>query len=188
MNKRFLNSDVNLIRRLRRSDKQAFEIIFNEFKEKLYYYIFGYLHSSEESKEILQNIFISLWENRESLKEEYQLSHYIYKVAVNHIYNYFKHQAVRQRYVDHVVSKQSIEDDYPQQSLITRDLQNHINKIIDHMPCRQQEIFKMSRRDGLTYEEISVKTGLTVRAVESQIYRALKLIREKLREESLFAD
>lgn len=183
-----MNSDVNLIRRLKKNDNQAFESIFNEFKEKLYYYILGYLRSTEESKEILQNVFISLWESRKSLKEEYILSNYIYKITINHIYNYFKHQAVRQKYIDHIASKVSLEDDHSQQSILFNDLQGHVDRIIELMPIHQQAIFKMSRRDGLSYEEIAGKTGLSVRAVESQIYRALKLIREKLSEESLLTE
>jgi len=189
LNRRFLNSDVNLIRRLRKNDNQAFEFIFNKFKEKLYYFILGYLHSPAESEEILQNVFVSLWENRNSLKEECPLDSFLYKVTVNYIYNHFKHQAVRQKYLNHMATaKESIEDYQSEQSILLNDLQGMVDKIVDRMPLKQQVIYRLSRRDGLSHNEIASRLGLSVRSVENQIYRALKYIKEKLREESLLTE
>ena len=61
------------------------------------------MHSQAESEEIIQNVFVSLWENRDMLNDAFPIQNYLYKVTVNHIYNYFKHQLVRRRYVENMI-------------------------------------------------------------------------------------
>ncbi|HLO61224.1 MAG TPA: RNA polymerase sigma-70 factor [Bacteroidales bacterium] len=188
MTRRFSNSDETLIRRLQESDKEAFELVFNQFKEKLYYFAFGYLHSSSESEEIIQNVFVALWENRDLLNDAYPIRHYLYRITVNHIYNFFKHQSVKQRYAEHLVFEQSIEDDYDEQLLMANDLEEIVDTLVEELPVRQQLIYRLSRKEGLCHAEIADQLGLSIRSVENQIYRALKYIREKLRQESLIAE
>ncbi len=183
MNKKFLNSEAFLIRRLQKGDKQAFELIFNAYKEKLYYFSLSYLHSSIETEEIIQNVFISLWENRQDIKEHGALKSFLYKITVNHIYNFFKHQAVHHKYMNHVSLMNAIEDDHSQQTIFYNDLKEIIDTLINDLPIRQQMIFKLSRHEGLSHTEIAHRLGLSVRSVENQIYRAIKYIKENLGEE-----
>ena len=188
MKKRFLNSDVNLVRRLKENDKPAFELIFNKFSKKLYYFTLGYVHSQAESEEIIQNVFVSLWENRDMLNEAYQIENYLYKVTINHIYNYFKHQLVRRRYIENMILEETDEDQEAVQSILTNDLGELVNKIIGDLPLRQQVIFRLSRTEGFCHAEIAQRLGLSVRSVENHIYRALKTIREKLNKESILTE
>ena len=182
--KRFLNNDAILIRRLKKEDKQAFEIIFNQYRQKLYYFTLGYLHSQAEAEEIIQNVFISLWENRDILSEVYPIRSFLYKVTVNHIYNYFRHELIRQKYADHIAIQQGT-DNSSEENILLNDLQHVIDSLVDELPLQQQVIYKLSRHDGLTHAEIASHLGLSIRSVENQIYRALKFIRGKLKQESL---
>jgi len=102
LNSKYSHSDFHLTRKLKKGDIQAFEAIFNKYKEKLYFFVQGYLHAASETEEVIQNVFISLWEKHETLNEKLSLKSYLYKAVVNSIYNYFKHQAVHQKYIDHL--------------------------------------------------------------------------------------
>lgn len=188
MEQGFLNSDTILTRRLKENDKAAFELIFNQFSKKLYCFTLGYVHSQAETEEIIQNVFVSLWENRDMLNEAFPLQNYLYKVTINHIYNYFKHRSVRRNYLENMILEGSDEDQYAEQSILANDLGEIVNKFIGNLPLRQQIIYRLSRMDGLCYAEIAQRMGLSVRAVENHIYRTLKYIREKLNEESLLAE
>jgi len=117
------------------------------------------------------------------LKEEHSLKSFLYKITVNQIYNYLKHEAVRQKYLDHLSILESTESDDSQQDMLHRDLQLIIDKLIERMPEKQRIIFKLSRQEGLSNNEIANRLGLSVRSVENQIYRALKFIKARLREE-----
>jgi len=182
--RRLFDSDVTLVRQLQKNDQQAFELIFDKYRKKLYYFTLGYLHSQAETEEIIQNVFLSLWENRDMLNEVYSLQNFLYKVTVNHIYNYLKHELVRKKYADQI-SGQNHEDNNSEESILMNDLQHAIDSLVDELPLQQQVIYKLSRHDGLTHAEIAHNLGLSIRSVENQIYRALKFIRGKLRQESL---
>ena len=179
------NSDVSLVLRLKENDEAAFELIFNKFSKKLYYFTLSYVHSQTETEEIIQNVFVSLWENRDMLSEAFPIQNYLYKVTINHIYNYFKHQLVRRRYFEKMILEGKDEDHEVMQGILTNDLGEIMNKIIGELPLRQQVIFRLSRAEGLCHAEIAKQLGLSVRSVENQIYRSLKYIREKLNKESI---
>jgi RNA polymerase sigma-70 factor, ECF subfamily len=188
LNKRSLNSDATLVRRIKENDKFAFELIFNKFNRKLYYFTLGYVHSQAESEEIIQNVFVSLWENRDMLNDAFSIQNYLYKATVNHIYNYFKHQLVRRRYVENMILEGTDIDQETVQDILTNDLGDMVNKIIGELPLRQRVIYRLSRVDGLSHSEIAQRLGLSIRSVENQIYRALKYIREKLNKESVLSE
>jgi RNA polymerase sigma-70 factor, ECF subfamily len=186
--RRFLNSDVVLVSRLKESDKPAFELIFNKYNRKLYYFTLGYVHSQVETEEIIQNVFIALWENRDMLNETFSIQNYLYKVTINHIYNYFKHQLVRRRFVEKTIQEETDEDQETLQGILANDLGDILRKYVLELPIRQQVIFQLSRVDGLSHAEIAQRLGLSVRSVENQIYRALKFIRERLNKESILTE
>lgn len=188
LEKRFLNSDVSLVRLLKEGDKPTFELIFNKFSKKLYYFAFSYVHSQTESEEIIQNVFVSLWENRDGLSEAFPIQNYLYKVTINHIYNYFKHRLVRRRYVENMIVEGTDEDQEAMQYILTNDLEEVVYKIVEELPKRQQIIFRLSRLEGLSHAEIAQRLEISVRSVENQIYRALKYIREKLSKESILTE
>jgi RNA polymerase sigma-70 factor, ECF subfamily len=188
LKRRFLNSDVSLVRRLKENDKTAFELIFNKYSQKLYYFTLGYMHSRVEAEEIIQNVFISLWENRDMINDAFPIQNYLYKVTVNHVYNYFKHQLVHRRYVETMILEGTDEDEETLQGILSNDLGEVVDKFVDELPLRQQIIFKMSRVEGLCHSEIAQQLGLSVRSVENQIYRALKYIRQRLNRESILTE
>jgi RNA polymerase sigma-70 factor (family 1) len=188
LNKRFLNSDLSLVQRLKENDKLAYELIFNKFSKKLYYYTLSYVRSQAETEEIIQNVFVALWENRDMLSEAFPIQNYLYKVTINHIYNYYKHQLVRRRYFEKMILEGEDVDHDSVQGILANDLGEIMNKIIGELPLRQRVIFRLSRTDGLCHAEIAQRLGLSVRSVENQIYRALKYIREKLNKESILTE
>lgn len=188
MRQGFLHNDAVLTRRLKENDKSAFELIFNNFSRRLYCFTLGYVHSQAEAEEIIQNVFISLWENRDMLNEAFPLHNYLYKVTINHIYNYFKQQSVRRNYRERVLLEGSEADLEVEQSILANDLEETVNRFVEDLPLRQQIIYRLSRMEGLCHAEIAQRMGLSIRAVENHIYRTLKYIREKLQEESLLAE
>ena len=188
MKPRLLNSDVKLVRRLKENDKKAFELIYCKFRKKLYFFTLGYLHSQVEAEEIIQNVFIALWENRIMLNESFPIQNYLYKVTINHIYNYFKHQLVQRRYVEKMKLESTDEDLDTLRGIITNDLDKVVNRFISELPIKQQVIFKLSRIEGLCHSEIAQRLGQSVRTVENQIYRAMKHIRERMNQESILTE
>jgi len=169
-----------LLIEIRSGNIKAFEVLYNKYADKLYFFLLGYTKSHYETEEILQNIFITIWENRNELNESYNLKNYLYKIAVNKAFNYLKHKAVQQAYINYFSKCESAQDNYTEKEFMHNELKENIEYILDNMPDQQRQIFIMSRFEGYNNKEIAGKLGISVRTVENQIYRALQILRSKL--------
>lgn len=177
------DSDSSLVSRLKKGDKGAFEVIFHEYSPKLYFFSLSYLHIEAEAEEVVQNVFVSLWEHRCALDETRSLKSYLYKATVNHIYNYFRHEAIRRKHLEHVLRQGLAGDNSSEKKLDMDELTTSLESLVERLPQMQRKIFKMSRWEGLSHGDIAQQLGLSVRSVENHIYRSLKFFKENLKEE-----
>lgn len=173
---------MKLVSGLRNDDLEAFGILYNRYKKVVYCLAIRFLFDPEESKEVVQNVFINLWEHRIFLDEEKSVKSYIYRSAVNNIYNLLKKKAVRRKFVVAELRKpESFSNPYDQ--IFYKDLDEKIRWVIKSLPPQQQKIFILHLSDGLPSEEIAVQLNLSVRTVENQIYRVNKILRNSFRSE-----
>ncbi len=177
------NVDDNLlVTRIRHSDKDAFRSLYNRYSKKIYFFSLRYLGNSIEAEELVQSVFINVWENRESLDATNSVRSYIYKAAVNYIYNYLKKKTIHARFMESQTHNEEIHSNHTYDQVFYHDLESLINSIVGNLPSQQQKIFMLNRNEGLTHIEIAGKLHLSVRTVENQLYRALKTIRTALKE------
>lgn len=174
-------SDNILAARIKGDDLVAFKMLYDRYKKKLYYFSLKYLGDHPEAEEVVQNVFISVWEHRKSIDTSRSIKSYIFRSAVNTIYNFLKKEGIRRRYLDSEVNKQDLSINQTYDKLFKDDLEKRLNNILVTLPPQQQKIFILSRSEGYSNDEISQKLGLSVRTVENQIYRATKVIKDNLK-------
>ena len=174
-------SDELLVSRIRQNDKDAFKSLYNRYSKKIYFFSLKYLKNRVEVEELVQSVFINVWCNRKFLDASFPVKSYIYKSAVNFIYNYLKKTAIRNRFIESEILKGETHSDLTYEQVFFRDLERTIISVVETLPSQQQKIFRLSRYEGLTHQEIAEKLDISVRTVENQIYRALKMIRTILR-------
>lgn len=157
---------------------RAFEVIFNKYSKKIYFFVLGYLKSHEETEEIVQSSFLSLWENRFRLDESSSLKNYLYTIAVNKVFNFLKREVLSKKYLESI---NEIDEENPtEKEIYFNEFNAKLETILNRLPEQQRQIFILSRFDNLSNKEIAKKLQLSVRTVENQIYRALKIIKKKL--------
>jgi len=178
-----LIDDNLLASRIRNDNLDAFELLYHRYKKKLYYFSLRYLEDNAEAEELVQMVFISVWEHRKTLDDTKSIKSYIYKSAVNYIYNYLKKKSIRRRYVEQELQKPEGSANQTYDQIFYKDLEKRIDTIITSLPPQQQKIFNFSRFEGLSHEEIAKKLELSVRTVENQIYRVIKVIKKHLKSE-----
>jgi len=178
-----LVDDRILALRIKNDNIEAFELLYHRYKKKLYYFSFRCLRNSIEAEELVQTVFINIWEHRKTLDETKSFKSYIYRITVNSLYNVLKKRAVRGRFSELELQKHEefVNETYEQ--IFYKDLEKRINTIVNSLPEQQRKIYNLSRQQGFSVEEISGMIDISIRTVENQIYRVTKLIKEHLRSE-----
>lgn len=178
--------DPKLVNRLKAGDMQAFQQVFNAYSERLYHFANSYLKDNFESEEIVQDVFLRIWELREDIDEEKSLKSFLYRITVNKVLNHLKHQVVRQKYENYLLHFDQSLSESPEAIIHFKELGEKINVLMDKLPDQQKNIFSLSRFEGVPNSEIASQLGLSVRTVENQIYRASKFLKDHLRDEYIF--
>ena len=176
---RVADSDQLLVQRLRNKDKSAFEFVFRQHYRQLCGYARKYLDEVEAAEEIVQEVFVKFWEKCDTIAPDSSVKSYLYRSVHNTCLNYIKHMKVRDNYRDYVMTYMETSSymDFSEEP----KLEQKIRDAIDDLPPQCSRIFKLSRFEGLKYQEIADHLGLSVKTVEVQMGKALKVLREKLK-------
>lgn len=165
---------------LSKRDETAFEQVFKTHFKRLHAYAFTILRDEMEAEEMVQQVFFKLWERNENLSLTGSVSAYLYRAVHNESLNYIKHQKVRSNHQLHIAYSMKNEVEHPAKKILSGELEKKIHSALNELPEQCRTIFQMSRFDELKYREIADKLGISVKTVENQMGKALKLLREKL--------
>ena len=178
-----LRMDVNdavLIGRLQKRDEAAFEQVFKANYKNLHGYAFIMLRDEMTAEEIVQNVFFKLWERNENISISGSVTAYLYRAVYNEALNYLKHLKVRSKhrlYVAHHINHQT---NYASKNIQLKELEEKLQISLKELPEQCRTIFQMSRFEELRYQEIADKLNISIKTVEGQIGKALKILRAKL--------
>ncbi len=157
-------------------DKGSFELLFRKFFPALMAFARKFLPDEDDAREVVHNVFINLWEKRESMDTSTSLKSYLFRSVHNRSLNVIRD---RKKFSSEEVPDLASEVDVESQ-MDAMELEDKINKVIEGLPEKCREIFEMSRFEGLKYTEIAEKLNISVKTVENQMSKALKILRKKL--------
>ncbi|WP_310588008.1 RNA polymerase sigma-70 factor [Runella sp. SP2] len=173
-------SDTQILIAIREGDERVFEQVFRKYYGGLCTYGRSILRDEEESEEIVQNVFVGIWEKRAELEITQSLKSYLYRAVHNHCLNRIKHQKVRDEHQQYTLYSQEEAYESVSQTVYKNELESELAKAIGKLPEQCRVIFKLSRFEELRYQEIADQLGLSVKTVENQIGKALKILRTEL--------
>jgi RNA polymerase sigma-70 factor, ECF subfamily len=176
-----LNTDSKfLIDRLKNGNETAYELLFKEYYKVLVIFASKYLKDVEASKELVQELFVHIYEKRENLDINSSLKSYLFRSVHNRSINLINSKKIREKYAEHYNQTTDIKQNTLEQDVNASELESALHTAINELPPRCKVIFKMNRFDGLSNNEIAEKLTLSKRTVETQISKALKILRVKL--------
>jgi RNA polymerase sigma-70 factor (ECF subfamily) len=161
-------------------DDDAFEVLFKTHFKALHSYASVMLYHDSHAEEIVQNIFVKLWEKRGLLDVQTSVKAYLYKCVHNDCLNYIKHKKIKARYQDHAAFTMNDQAEHTSDKLVLGELQECLQVAMNELPEQCRTIFQMSRFEELKYREIADELGLSVKTVENQMGKALRILRVKL--------
>lgn len=180
MNRYDHHTDSDLINLLRQSDELAFESIYHRYAADLNRFAFRKTGRREDSEEIVQEIFVSLWANRQNLENITQLKSYLFQSAKNRILNHYRAEKVRDRYARDFIAFQATYENSGEEQMEVSDLRQTIEKSLTDLPERCQTAFRLSRMQRMPISGIAEEMAISHRTVENYISQALKHLRKEL--------
>ncbi len=173
---------VKFVSALRNSDEVAFEAVFRDYYNRLCNYANGIVNDLEESEEMVQNTFLSLWEKRSTVTIHTSVKSYLYQAVHNNCLNRLKHENVRQNYRKHEQYTNDDRFDNVSQYVVNNELKIRIDEAIKALPDQCRRVFELSRFEYMNYADIAGKLNISKSTVEKHMIKALKLLREQLKD------
>ena len=173
--------DKELIEDLRKGDVEAFDLVYKKYAQKLYVFSLKYLKSVEESEELVQSVFLKLWENQQSLKKETSFKSYLFTIAYNEICNLFRRRKYQKKFVVEKMTEIQEAYEVTENKIDYKSVLQQVEIIIAKLPEKQKITFVKSRLEGKSTKEIASELGLSPGTVDNYISEALKFIRKNLK-------
>lgn len=173
-------SDESLFELIKKNDKGAFEELYDRFSSLLYLHAYRMLRDQEEARDVVQEMFINLWEKKENIVIK-TVSAYLYSSIRNRVLDKISKEKSKSKYLESMSFYQvNYNHEIPDRQLYEKELKTLIEKEIDCMPKRMREIFLLSRFEYLTHRKIGEKLGISEATVKKQVNNALKILKYKL--------
>lgn len=179
-------SEIEAIRKTKEGDRDAFEYLYRNYCSKVYQFTRLYITSTHDAEEIVQEVFLKLWEAHHLLDETKSFSGFLFIITRNIIFN-LSRKSFNESFYKFTILETLEEESYNlEEELEASDLREYINNLIETLPERQQEIFKLSRNHQLTYKEIAAQLNISEKIVEHNISNTLKFLKKNLQLYTLF--
>lgn len=181
-------STYELLSHISAGDEQAFEVLFKQYRNKVYAYLLRITKFPEISEEITMDIFLKLWVRRDLLVNIRDPDAFLYKVAYNKALDFFRttarHVRLQEAYTEHFIRLQET----GQTSPMHEENLELLKKVVNGFPPRRKLIYRLSREENMTYEQIADHLNLSPKTVKNTMSSALKEIRERLNQRKDIAD
>ena len=175
------NLTFELLTRLKNGDILAFDRVYELYSHKLFSFVFKILKNEAEADDIVQEVFVKIWESRHKLEDYRLLNSYIFTIAYNNSIDLIRKKINNTKYLEHLKNSATINFSPTIISQIEfNELNNQAEKLIANLPERQKQVYLLHREAGLTYPEIAEKLGISKNTVENHMVKALKYLRQNM--------
>ena len=163
--------------RLKQGDEGAYRTLVHHYQDRLFKVAYGILLDREEAWDIVQDVFFSIWKNRDTLNITESVKSYLYRAVHNQGVNYIKRKKLERDYL-HTLNPEPVSENEESQI----ELKRKIHDVVASLPPKRREIFRMNRYEGLKYRQIAERLGISIKTVENQMGSALKYLEQHLKE------
>lgn len=175
-----IEAEPQLLKLAAEGNREAYAVLYQHYLPKLYKYLYGIIRSKEDTEEILQDIFLKLWERKEELTKVKEFNSYLFRITRNKLMNRYDHQKVERKAIDYFVqhkeeSRNSIDENYTY-----RQYDEVLQRAIKSLPPKRRQVFELSTQQELSHDEIAIQLNISKSMVKKQLYAANNYVKEYL--------
>ena len=179
-------SDFELVPLIQKGVKTAYQELFERYAPRIYQFSLSYLKNELDAEGLVQDVFLKIWEIREKLDSTKNIKAFIFKIAVNSIYDLIRCKNIEHAFQDFTRVQDNQHSDATWHAVIWEEMLANLDELVKQMPEQRRKIFQMSREKGLSNDEIAKELNLSKRTVENQLYRAIAFLKKHFKTDSLF--
>lgn len=171
----------DLFARLKNGEMLAFDQVYEQYAHKLFSFILKIVKDEAEADDIVQEVFVKIWESKHKLDDCKHLDCYIFTIAYNSSVDLIRKRINNLKYIEHL-KRLAIVREVPSEvsELEYNELKNQVEKLISKLPERQKQVYLLHREQGLTYPEIAVRLSISKNTVENHMVKALQSLRQNM--------
>lgn len=167
-------ADELLMAGIKRDDYNCYNQLFVRYYSRLCLYVYNLTQNYAASEDVVQELFIRLWINRQKLEINDSISGYLYRASKNATLNYLRAEKSRHRSIQNMPFQELHTDE----NLIAQvEFSAALNRCIEQLPARSKDVFLKSRMDGMKQQEISDQLGISVKTIKNQIWKSLQFLK-----------
>ena len=174
-----LPEEQNKLKEIAAGNVEAFEHLFFQYQPRLGNFLTNIHVPKTIDSDMAQDLFLSLWKDREKLKNVRSFSSYLFQMARFTVYDYFDRLIVSEKYTNEYL-QDACQAESEEEALFVRELQSIINRTVERMSPQRSKIYRMSREEGLSNDEIAKRLDISKRTVENHLTAALAILRKVL--------
>ena len=180
-------TNKELLLLIREDDMVAFYQLYERYSRRLYGFVLRYIKQEADAEEIVQEVFIKIWEKRKTIDVYSSFESFLFTVAYNATISQFRKRASEKKYLEHLKSLQQVEraPDLTDE-IHFNELNEKVQALLNELTPRQKEIFQLSREQGLAHDEIAKKLDISVNTVKKHITNTLAFLKSRIDNSQMF--
>ena len=171
---------VATIMALKAGDERAFHAIYLHFGRRLYGNLLKLVHSEELARELLQDVFVKVWEKRASIDPEKSFRSYLFQIAENRAYDFFRKVSRDRKLQAHLLAHFTRTYTHVEELLLKKEYDDLLQQAISALPPRRQQVFRLCKLEGKSYEEAAIQLGISIATISDHLVKATRFVRTYL--------
>ncbi len=175
-----MSEEKTIVNQFKDGDVAAFDTIYHQYSKRIYNFAYGLIKDQDTAAEIVQEIFVTLWEKHEQVNVELNFKNYIFTITYNSIRKYFRNKSIETRVKDYLLNNSPEIIENTDEGIIYNELLDLANRTIEKLPPKRKLVYKLSRQEGLKIKEIASRLNISTRTAENHLAKALKYLQKEL--------
>lgn len=173
-------TDKDLLLLIQKDDKVAFYNIYERYSKRLYGFVIRYIKLEADAEEIVQEVFVKIWESRNKIDVYSSFEFFLFTIAYNTTMSLLRKRSSEKKYLDHLKAIQINNSPDLIDEIHFNELKEQVQSLLNELTPRQKEIFQLSREEGLTHDEIAKKLNISVNTVKKHMVNTLVFLKSHI--------